>query len=363
MPRRLFTLLLMAVLPLTGAACCGPMGCGVFPWETGYDPLGVFYPGLLGPGLFGQSGYGYGSPYGYPGVVGGSPCPDGACGTPGGFGTPQGFGPGTVVPYGSDPSGFAVPPAGAAPGADFGTQGGPTLAPPPGSTSYIAPGGYQAVSQKLLAEKTAVERRAYKLEQQLSVARDRIKNLADERGQLQSRYVSLLRDYKNSPLSAEAIRSFEALARKYPNFEFDPVTGISKFNADILFASGSDGLRRDAVPLLRDFARIMNTGPAKNLNILVVGHTDDEPITSPNTAEHHPTNWHLSTNRANAVAVALAKAGLPESRMGVAGYNQFQPAVTNTGDGDRQRNRRVEIYVLAPQAVVAGAWEGRKRFQ
>lgn len=350
MPRRLLTLLMMAVLPLTGAACCGPLGCGVFPWETGYDPLGVFYPGLLGPGLLGPAGGGY--PYGVAG-----PCQSGACGVPGEFG-------GTAVPAYGQPSGFAVPQGtNFAPGGDFSGAGGPTLAPPADGTSYIAPGSYQAVSQKLLEEKTAVERRAHKLEQQLAIARDRIDNLADERGELQSRYVSLLKNYKNGPLSAEAIRSFEALARKYPNFEFDPVTGISKFHADILFASGSARLRRDAVPLLKDFARVMNSGPARELNILVVGHTDDEPIVRPSTAERHPTNWHLSTNRANAVAVALAKSGLSESRMGTAGYNQFQPAVANRGDGEKQRNRRVEIYVLAPQAVVAGAWEGRRRFE
>jgi chemotaxis protein MotB len=40
--------------------------------------------------------------------------------------------------------------------------------------------------------------------------------------------------------------------------------------------------------------------------------------------------------------------------MGVAGYSMHQPARPNTSDSARQENRRVEIFVLAPDAAVAG---------
>jgi chemotaxis protein MotB len=92
------------------------------------------------------------------------------------------------------------------------------------------------------------------------------------------------------------------------------------------------------------------------LNILVVGHTDDKPIRKRSTANRHPTNWHLSTNRANSVLLALAKSGISEGRMGVAGYSMFQPLAANSDKKSRAMNRRVEIYVLAPDAVVAG-WD------
>ena len=39
--------------------------------------------------------------------------------------------------------------------------------------------------------------------------------------------------------------------------------------------------------------------------------------------------------------------------MGVAGYSMFQPVAPNDSDESRQRNRRVEIYILAPDAQVA----------
>ena len=58
----------------------------------------------------------------------------------------------------------------------------------------------------------------------------------------------------------------------------------------------------------------------------------------------------------NAVVVALAQNGVKESRMGAAGYSMFQPTVANKDETSRRKNRRVEIFVLAPDAVVAG-WD------
>ena len=59
--------------------------------------------------------------------------------------------------------------------------------------------------------------------------------------------------------------------------------------------------------------------------------------------------------------MTLAAAGLQENRMGTAGYSKFQPAVRNRDDLARAQNRRVEIYVLAPDVKVAGAqFPGRR---
>jgi len=219
---------------------------------------------------------------------------------------------------------------------------------------------YKALSQKLLSEKREAQQKASKLAKSLEVAEQRLSNLVDERGQLQAKYVSLLKQVKDSPLGPGVSKQFEELAKKYPNFEFDPVTGVSKFHSDILFDTGSAALKADSKPLLREFAAIMNNASAQPLNILIVGHTDDQPIARKSTSERHPTNWHLSTNRANAVALTLKDAGISESRMGVAGYSKHQPAASNQSEDGRQQNRRVEIFVLAPNALVAG-WEQNQR--
>ena len=194
--------------------------------------------------------------------------------------------------------------------------------------------------------------------EQLDVANQRVANFQNTQQELEARMVQLINQQKNlpSPLSNETSKRFEELAKKYPNFEFDPATGVSKFHSDILFSSGSAQLKRSAEPLLKEFAAIMNEADAKRLNILIVGHTDDKPIGKPATRQQHPTNGHLSTNRGHSVRMALGLAGIHDGRIGVAGYGPHQPVIANRDEDARQLNRRVEIFVLAPDAVVAG-WD------
>ena len=218
-------------------------------------------------------------------------------------------------------------------------------------------------NRALAVERNRLAQRNGSLQAQLSTADQRLANLKSERSKLQQRYAGLLdRAGKTpSPLSRDASRRFEELAKKYPQFEFDPQTGVSKFHSDILFNSGSAEIKRSAIPLLRDFAKILNQGDAKRLNILVVGHTDDRRIAHSSTRRKHPTNWHLSTDRADSVVLALAKVGIGERRMGAAGYSKYQPIVPNKDKKSRQKNRRVEIFVLAPDAAVAGWDPGHSR--
>jgi chemotaxis protein MotB len=192
----------------------------------------------------------------------------------------------------------------------------------------------------------------------LQLANSRLDNLNTERTQLRDRFVSLQDQLKNlqNPLPQSANQKFADLASKYPGFNFDPDTGVSKFSSDILFDSGSATIKSTASPLLTEFAKIMNEGEARRLNILIVGHTDDKLISKASTRAKHPTNWHLSTNRANSVVVNLGRSGLGKERMGAAGYADNQPVVPNTNDKARGQNRRVEIFVLAPEAAIAG-WD------
>jgi chemotaxis protein MotB len=213
-------------------------------------------------------------------------------------------------------------------------------------------------NQMLAAANSQSMMSSQQLQQALAAANQRLDNLNAERAQLQQRYIALLDRQRSqpSPLSSAATERFKALQQKYPQFEFDPHTGVSKFNNDILFSSGSSDLRDDGKNLLREFAAIMNDGDAQRLNILVVGHTDDKPISHDSTRSHHPTNWNLSTDRADAVVLELAQHGLKETRLGAAGYSMFQPVAENKDETARRKNRRVEVFVLAPDAVVAG-WD------
>jgi chemotaxis protein MotB len=196
------------------------------------------------------------------------------------------------------------------------------------------------------------------LRKRLEVANERLANLNNERTQLNQRYISLRDQLEKmqNPLSQSANQKFADLAKRFPGFNFDPETGVSKFSSDLLFDSGSSNIKPNGKQLLQEFAAIMNEGDAQRLNILVAGHTDDKPIKKSSTAQKHPTNWHLSTNRANEVLVSLQSSGVKPARMSSAGYGEHQPLVPNSSDKNRSLNRRVEIFVVAPEASIAG-WD------
>jgi len=189
------------------------------------------------------------------------------------------------------------------------------------------------------------------MEQQLAIANQRVNNLMAERTNLHDRYKHLLATSTN-PLPGSATARFRELAERYPDFEFDPETGVSKFNADLLFALGSDEIRPEGQEILKEFASIMNSADAQQFNILVVGHTDDTPIKKANTKAKHDSNWDLSVHRGTAVVKSLTGHQMAPDRMGVAGYSMYQPVVANSSEANKQKNRRVEIYVLAPDATV-----------
>ncbi len=178
----------------------------------------------------------------------------------------------------------------------------------------------------------------------LDIANKRIDNLNAERSQL-AKLAS-----QKSPLSSDATARLEEWARKFPNVSFDPTTGVAKLESDMLFDPGSDEVRPQAEAALREVAKILNEGATRQLRVQVVGHTDDRPIVKASTKAKHPTNWHLSTDRANSVLLSLKKHGLDERRMRSSGAGMFENVADNKDPKARAKNRRVEIYVLAPDA-------------
>jgi chemotaxis protein MotB len=144
------------------------------------------------------------------------------------------------------------------------------------------------------------------------------------------------------------------LAQRYPMLQYDPATGISKFDTDLLFDSGDDQIKPGAEKILHEFADIFQSPEARELKIMVVGHADAQGIKGRELRERYPSNWHLSAGRALVVADRLRQAGIPEARMGVAGFGQYQPIASNETPDARGRNRRVEIFVLGPETPVVG---------
>ena len=219
--------------------------------------------------------------------------------------------------------------------------------------------GMGATASQLAAEKQALEQQYLAAKQSLDAANARLGNLANSNSQLEDKMRTLMVGNKsgNNPLSADSNRRLEELRKKYKDFDFDPQTGVSKFSTDLLFTSGSDEVQPRAKQVLEEFAAIMNQGDARGLKVLIAGHTDDKPVSRKATAEKHQDNMGLSAHRALSVMRALKKSGVSEGRMGISGYGPHQPVEPNKTEQTRQKNRRVEIYVLAPDQPVANAWD------
>ncbi len=77
--------------------------------------------------------------------------------------------------------------------------------------------------------------------------------------------------------------------------------------------------------------------------IMVEGHTDIRPI---QTAKF-PSNWELSTARANSVLKLLLEIGFNPNRLAAAGYGEFYPISEGETDIDFQQNRRIELKLTS----------------
>jgi outer membrane protein OmpA-like peptidoglycan-associated protein len=104
----------------------------------------------------------------------------------------------------------------------------------------------------------------------------------------------------------------------------------------IQFASNSAALNADALALIEGFATYLHSRP--DLRVEVQGHTDD--------VGDDVRNLELSSQRAQAVKVALQTAGIAASRLQAKGYGEKKPLVPNTTEAARQRNRRTVFVVL-----------------
>jgi chemotaxis protein MotB len=187
----------------------------------------------------------------------------------------------------------------------------------------------------------------------LRVAQEMMKNGGGDLAELQRRYEELLKrvNTMDTPLAASVNEALSLIASQYPELvEFDAKRGMLRFKSDVTFDSGSAVLSAKAVEVLRKIAPILNTSDAIDLEVKVVGHTDNQPINR--VKKDHPTNVHLSAHRAISVRDEFVRSGVKAGRFQVAGYGEFRPLVTNGPKGARE-NRRVEIF-LTPMSFNLG---------
>lgn len=117
-----------------------------------------------------------------------------------------------------------------------------------------------------------------------------------------------------------------------------------RIDGQVLFETGQAEIVPEAKSMLLQLAVPLRRYPYR---LLIEGHTDDVPISTPN----YPSNWELSAARAaNVVRFLVAEGSIPADRLSAVAYADTRPIRPNVDDESRARNRRVEFLLSKPPA-------------
>ncbi len=155
-------------------------------------------------------------------------------------------------------------------------------------------------------------------------------------------------------LKKEAVE-FENI-KKNLDYKLKPIGNINitreirglliRLNDTILFDSGSDIIKKDALVLLTKLGDVLKEIPN---SIKIEGHTDNTPINTKN----FPSNWELSTARSNNIVkyfVNIHK--LDPRRFSSVGYGEYMPISDNVSIEAKSKNRRVDIVILSTASKI-----------
>ena len=120
------------------------------------------------------------------------------------------------------------------------------------------------------------------------------------------------------------------------------------FESELLFDSASADLQLQGMDKLKQIGLTLkettNQIPSDiDWIIQVEGHTDKRPINTPK----YPSNWELSTARANSVLKLLLELGFSPNRLSAAGYGEFYPISDGETKESLQQNRRIELKLTS----------------
>ncbi len=113
------------------------------------------------------------------------------------------------------------------------------------------------------------------------------------------------------------------------------VTIAPRVSTHILFDTGSAQIKSESNKQIREIVAALASAELKNAAIQIEGHTDS--VGDPKY------NLKLSFKRAQAVNDALAKSGIPASRLTYTGKGDTEPVADNKDDNGKRLNRRVDF--------------------
>lgn len=129
----------------------------------------------------------------------------------------------------------------------------------------------------------------------------------------------------------------------------DTPKGIAiRLNDLFLFDLGRAQLKKEATPVLDKLSSLFKS---LDNTVSIEGHTDNLPI---NPGGQYADNWELSAARSLSVLhYFIGSSKLAPTKFEIAGYADTRPVTSNSTEGGRSKNRRVEITVLRTSADAA----------
>ncbi|NUP97892.1 MAG: OmpA family protein [Planctomycetaceae bacterium] len=188
----------------------------------------------------------------------------------------------------------------------------------------------------------------------------RVSELEDENRRLRAQLDASEKSLKEAGFSPEAVDERLAnLSKILAEIGGNP-GDVTKFSVDggyvyrmkdsIVFGLGSAELSEDGKKILAEICTDISS--RAHGKVYVRGHTDSTPISKPETKAKYPNgNLQLSAERAVSVGAYLGGAGkIEEAKIVVMGFGSHDPVASNDSPENKQRNRRVDIFVADAEA-------------
>lgn len=174
---------------------------------------------------------------------------------------------------------------------------------------------------KLEKELNARERALSQKEERINELESMLKNKDEAARLLKQKIASALRGFTDQGITVE-----ERDGRIYVSME-----------AKLLFPSGSTVVNAEGQRAIVDLAAVLQD--QNDINILVEGHTDTDPLRS---GSHPKDNWELSVLRATSVVkIMLANSTMDARHVSAAGRSEYHPVDPD----NKAKNRRIEIII------------------
>lgn len=124
------------------------------------------------------------------------------------------------------------------------------------------------------------------------------------------------------------------------------------FDSGLMFETGKSALSVGAKKDLTTFA----SGLDANYDLCIAGFTDNTPWRGSTAEQSIQKNLTLSRDRAKAVESYLLANGITQAQMReVVGYGEDNPVADNSTAAGKQKNRRVEVYILPSKQLIDAA--------